>query len=100
MFVLYAVLVLGAGWTFDFLEPQLKVAGISYAATSTTGRDGTIPFRFDADSDDVSEYETLPDCRTAVIVFPIRGSGGSKRLVNLYKRAHPSTKAGCMSPIV
>jgi hypothetical protein len=71
------VLVLGAGWTYQFLEPELKKAKLSYAATSRDGRSGTIKFAFDerkADGDEA--FKVLPDARTVVIVFPIYASGG------------------------
>jgi hypothetical protein len=70
------VLVLGAGWTFNFLEPELKTAKLSYAATSRTGRVGTIKFQFDPKASEVDDFKVLPDATTIVIVFPIYVAGG------------------------
>lgn len=39
------VLVLGAGWSYFFLEKQLKEAKLSHAATSRDGRNGSIKVR-------------------------------------------------------
>lgn len=83
-------LILGAGWTSLFLIPALKSEGISYAATSTTGHDGTIPFRFDPASSDVNQFQVLPIARTILITFPLKGKGPSKTLTKLYHDSHPT----------
>ncbi|KAF2185871.1 hypothetical protein K469DRAFT_707552 [Zopfia rhizophila CBS 207.26] len=82
------LLILGAGWTSTFLIPQLKASPITHAETTTTGRDGTIPFKFDPDSSDVEPYKHLPPARTVLITFPLTGHGQSKLLTSLYRRAH------------
>lgn len=92
------VLILGSGWTGQFLEPLLTAQEVPFASTSTTGRAGTIPFKYDPDrdptKDDLKAFQRLPDARTVVIVFPLRGPERSRRLVNAYKQTHPDTKAG------
>ena len=65
------VLILGAGWTSEFLIPLLKSSDVSFAATSRNGREGTIPFNFDPSSRDVKQYKTLPDAVTVLITFPV-----------------------------
>lgn len=87
------LLILGAGWTFLFLEPLLQQEGVSYAATTTTGRDGRIPFRFDPSSSDPAPYRLLPRASTILITFPLKGTGQSKLLVSLYTETHPSSSA-------
>jgi len=82
------LLILGAGWTSNFLVPQLEDAGIAYAATTTTGRDGTIPFKFDPESGDAEPYKRLPAAQTVLITFPLVGHNQSKALVGLYRSAH------------
>ena len=82
------LLILGAGWTSTFLIPQLKSEGISHAETTTTGREGSIPFRFDPESDDVEPYKGLPSARTVLITFPLKGEGQSKHLTSLYRKVH------------
>ncbi|CAA9961292.1 hypothetical protein PTMSG1_04676 [Pyrenophora teres f. maculata] len=81
-------LILGAGWTSNFLVPQLEVANIPYAATTTTGRDRTIPFKFDPESGDAEPYKRLPAAATVLITFPLVGHNQSKALVGLYRSVH------------
>jgi hypothetical protein len=82
------LLILGAGWTSTFLIPQLKKEGITYAATTTTGHDNTIPFKFEADSGDAEPYKRLPSAKTVLVTFPLKGNGQSKSIVGLYRSIH------------
>jgi hypothetical protein len=82
------LLILGAGWTSTFLIPQLEDAKISHAATTTTGRDGTIPFKFDPDSGDAEPYKRLPAAHTVLVTFPLVGHSQSKTIVGLYRSLH------------
>ena len=94
------LLILGAGWTSTFLIPLLEREGISYAATTRDGRDSTIPFTFDPESEDHAPYAALPRATTVLITFPLRGEGQSRRLTSLYndthfdaaERAHPRAR--------
>ncbi|KAH8199710.1 hypothetical protein TruAng_006118 [Truncatella angustata] len=86
------LLILGAGWTSDFLIPLLEKKNISYAATSTTGRDGTIPFKYDPNTEDPAQFRRLPSAVTVVIVFPLKGKGQSSHLTKLYKKTHESSE--------
>ena len=88
------ILILGAGWTSRFLIPLLREHGVTYAATSTSGRDGTLPFKFDPASDAEEPYAGLPAAKTILITFPLRGAGQSQHLTTLYNRTHqPSSPA-------
>jgi hypothetical protein len=82
------LLILGAGWTSQFLIPLLKSESISFAATTTTGHDETIPFKFDPDSDDTTPYKHLPSAKTILITFPLKGTGQSKLITSLYRSVH------------
>jgi hypothetical protein len=86
------LLILGAGWTSIFLIPLCQQQGISFAATSRTGRDGTLAFQFDPESDDPRAYEILPQATIVLITFPIETKGGPATLVKLYKRTHGGDK--------
>ncbi|KIW07600.1 uncharacterized protein PV09_01551 [Verruconis gallopava] len=86
------LLILGAGWTSKFLIPALNEEKIEYAATTTSGRDNTIPFRFDPESDDKSPFEVLPDTKTVLITFPLRGKGQSLKLSQFYCDTHSNTE--------
>ncbi|KAH9440054.1 hypothetical protein MCOR27_007851 [Pyricularia oryzae] len=82
------LLILGAGWTSNFLIPLLEKSGIRFAATSTTGRSGTIPFRYDPDSSSPEPFRLLPTATTVLITFPLKGQGQSKHLTGLYHSTH------------
>ena len=86
------MLILGAGWTSTFLIPLLNRENIAYAATTTTGRDGTLKFTFDPDSDSPEPYKILPNAQTILITFPLAGKGASALLLKLYAATHPSTR--------
>lgn len=68
--------------------PKLNQEDISHAETTTTGRDGTIQFKFDADSDDLEPYKVLPAAKTILITFPLKGPGQSKNLTGRYRKVH------------
>jgi hypothetical protein len=79
------ILILGAGWLSTFLIPLCKERSITYVATTRSGRDSTIGFNFDPDSNDVEPYKFLPDASTVLITFPIEKAGASTRLIELYQ---------------
>ncbi|KAI0437362.1 hypothetical protein F4803DRAFT_159492 [Xylaria telfairii] len=88
-----SLLILGAGWTSTFLMPLLKSEGVKYAATTTDGRDGTIPFRFDPRSTDTAPFAALPAAKTVLITFPLKGAGQASRLVRGYAGTHKDAPA-------
>ncbi|KIW30088.1 uncharacterized protein PV07_05863 [Cladophialophora immunda] len=83
------LLVLGAGWVWQFLEPFLQKSNITYAATTTNGHGGTIPFKFDLESDDLEKaFKRLPRADYVLVTFPLKGKGPSKKLVGMYAETH------------
>lgn len=88
--MIYDILILGAGWTSTFLIPLLEESKKKYAATSTTGRDHTIKFKFDPDATSADAYKALPEADTILITFPLQGKGQSKRLLEHYGATHTS----------
>lgn len=80
------------GWSGSFLIPILRHEGISYASTTRDGKDGSIRFQFDPESDVPKPFEALPDAKTIIVVFPIYNDGGSERLLRLYNQTHPDVK--------
>ena len=84
------ILILGAGWLYQFLPPLLSLESLDHAATSTTGRDGTLKFTFDPSSSDTTQYTRLPPARTVLITFPLRGASATDALISAYSRTHPS----------
>ncbi|MCJ1381763.1 hypothetical protein MMC17_004874 [Xylographa soralifera] len=85
-----SILILGAGWTSTFLIPLLEARQISHAATSTTGRPGTLPFKFDPSSPSLEPYHLLPSASTILITFPLKGPHQSTHLLSLYRASHPA----------
>lgn len=85
------LLILGAGWTSTFLIPLLERKNVSYAATTTNGRNGTIKFVFVPGSSDLEQYRTLPHATTVVITFPLTGKSQSKQLIESYKTTHENS---------
>jgi hypothetical protein len=83
-------LILGAGWTSTFLIPLLQDEKIDYAATTTTGRNGTIKFVFKPDATDATDFKVLPEAKTVLITFPLKGTGQSKKAVDFYHETHAS----------
>ncbi|GAA5984617.1 hypothetical protein JCM10908_003427 [Rhodotorula pacifica] len=83
------LLILGSGWTGAFLVPHLQShhRDISFATTTRDGRDGSIKWAFDPDLDGPEQFAALPRAKTVLIVFPIKGEGGSRRLVRGYEEA-------------
>lgn len=92
------LLILGAGWTADFLIPLCESTNVSYAATTRhqvrtlQAKDKRIYFQFDPSSDDPTPFKTLPHAKTVLIVFPIKVEGGSTKLVRLYEETHEGAK--------
>jgi hypothetical protein len=85
------ILVLGAGWLYQFLQPLFKTSTISHAATTTTGRDGTLPLKFDPSHIDRAQFDALPTARVVLITFPVQGSQALTLLLDLYASSRPST---------
>ncbi|KAI1261806.1 hypothetical protein F5Y18DRAFT_192942 [Xylariaceae sp. FL1019] len=91
-------LILGAGWTSIFLIPQLERERVTYAATTTDGRDGTTRFKFDPESEDQSQFEELPSADTILITFPLKGKGPSAKLVKMYAATHSHESGNSKTP--
>ena len=88
------LLILGAGWTYQFLKPQLESQKITYAATTTSGHDKTILFKFDPDSDDLEPFEQLPNADFVLITFPLKTRGPSAKLLSMYHKTHDHSNSG------
>jgi len=88
------LLILGAGWTFSFLASHIAAEhpSLSYIATTRDGRNGTLKWAWDAEQDGHQQYEALPRAQTVLITFPIKGEGGSKRMVEGYEEVHGAVR--------
>jgi len=89
------ILILGAGWTSTFLIPLLDQQNITYVATTTTGRDGSLKFKFSygdtaelTEQEDLKQYHALPVAKTILVTFPLKGKGSSTHLHDTYLETH------------
>lgn len=84
------VLILGAGWTADFLIPllQQRKPAINFAATTRNGRivAGYKTITFEADSN--SDWSIVPQARTIVLTFPTTQKGVVTTYIEAYESIH------------
>ncbi|TGZ77076.1 hypothetical protein EX30DRAFT_344440 [Ascodesmis nigricans] len=87
------LLILGAGWTYQFLLPTLEshTPTLTHAATTRSGSTNppTLPFTFDPHSTDPTPYRSLPPALCILITFPIIVPGATATLLRLYVETHP-----------
>lgn len=86
------ILILGAGWTAEFLIPLLSSSEISYAATTRDGRIvagyQTLRFTISPDPESEPDWTQVPKARTIVLVFPTTEPGAVTRYVHGYETVH------------
>jgi len=84
------LLILGAGWTAEFLIPllQQRKPAITFAATTRNGRivAGYKTITFEANSN--SDWTVLPQARTIVLTFPTTKEGAVTTYVEAYESVH------------
>jgi nucleoside-diphosphate-sugar epimerase len=111
-------LVLGAGWLWQFLLPELSKRCMTVAATTTSGRESTLKFVYDGvppsrtspsssllssstdersvDTSKSTSTETtlqnLPSADVVLITFPVKSAASLHHLVNSYEALHPGLK--------
>lgn len=97
------VLVLGAGWTSQFLAPLLEKDGITHALTTRTGAPKDfcvgkydpatiVPFAFDPDSTDEEPYAQLPPAHYVIVTFKVEGASAAQKLVETYEKTHAGSE--------
>jgi len=89
------ILILGAGWTANFLIPLLRERNITFAATTSNGRyvagSPTLKWRFDpaaSGPEQTKAFGVLPRARHVLITFPLTGKGQSALLTSTYTETH------------
>jgi hypothetical protein len=87
------VLILGLGWQGVFLQELLVRENVTCSTTSTSGRNGTIPFRFDPNASTSKDYALLPNAENIVITFPLPTEDSGAILMKFYKETHPEVNA-------
>ncbi|KAI8913511.1 hypothetical protein EDD86DRAFT_183487, partial [Gorgonomyces haynaldii] len=79
-------LILGFGWQGTFLGQLLDQQQLTWKATTTTGRDGTIKFKFDPQMNP-EEYKRLPRSKTVLVTFPLPTLESPQALLSGYGSA-------------
>jgi hypothetical protein len=87
------ILILGLGWQGNFLRQVCKEQNVNCQATTTTGRDNTIPFRFDAMNPSEELFDSLPDADTIVITFPLDTIESPSIFIKYYKLTHSNSNS-------
>ncbi|PWN43642.1 alpha/beta-hydrolase [Ceraceosorus guamensis] len=93
------VLLLGSGWTSQFLLPLLNLEGITYAFTSrqrSTSTSAVPPppgssIHFELSSDGKASrslWHSLPKAKVVLIVFPLRSREAVHNLIDGYELSH------------
>lgn len=94
------LLILGAGWTAEYLISYIENhrPSLSYRTTNTTGagKFDSIKFNFDPtrpdqSSNDLNQFNSLPNSYSILISFPIKDPGASQFLLDSYARSRKST---------
>eukprot|EP00842_Homolaphlyctis_polyrhiza_P005128 jgi/Hompol1/5616/HPOL_002010-RA len=85
------LLILGQGFVGAYVRDLCAKQNIDAAATTTSGRDGTIPFKFDPLSTDPTPFMALPNAHTILITFPLTTAEPALILSSLYKQTHASS---------
>ncbi|KAJ3262537.1 hypothetical protein HK103_000066 [Boothiomyces macroporosus] len=82
------ILILGYGWQGKYVDQICRESGINVAATTTSGREETIPFKFDPVNSDPQQYKRLPSAKTVLITFPLPTIESAAIIMGLYNAAH------------
>lgn len=101
------ILILGGGWTATFLIPLLREQNLSFAATTTDGRQvagsRTLKWRFDPGASRPDQYDafsSLPRARHVLITFPLKDRGQSELVVRTYSATHGGEEGAVSSRFI
>ena len=75
------LLILGLGWTGQYVYNDCIKNDIQVKATTTTGRDNTIKFAFTTETT-IEEIEQLPRAQSIIITFKITETSSIEKLVS------------------
>lgn len=89
------ILILGLGWTGQFLVDLLDTLHIPFAATTRDGRNGTIQWVLPQESSCSSmdiDVALFPAASTILVTFPIIHASCMKLLIDAYESKHGPTQ--------
>lgn len=83
------MLILGLGWTGQFLAELLASSQIGYAATTRDGRNNTIQWSLPSVCDSI-DTSMLPLAKTVLVTFPVMRPECMSSLINAYETKYGS----------
>ncbi|KAJ1552381.1 hypothetical protein HK096_000396, partial [Nowakowskiella sp. JEL0078] len=86
------ILILGLGFTGEYIRDEAFRVNKTVAATTTTGRDSTIQWKFDPAAPETS-YRVLPITSNIVITFPILDASYTSLILRNYLSTHSAVPA-------
>lgn len=90
---LLQILILGLGWTGQFLVELLESQHLPFAATTRDGRNGTIQWTLPQGSSCSSiDVAPLPAASTILVTFPVLQSSCMKALIEAHESKHGQTQ--------
>lgn len=87
-----SILLMGSGWTSQFLLPALRKSGISHAFTKrdpTSNDVGAIQFKVSnevGEQQDIQAFKALPRADMVVIIFPLTSDRFVDSLIGTYEK--------------
>ncbi|KAJ2726996.1 hypothetical protein GGI07_000113 [Coemansia sp. Benny D115] len=94
---MFELLILGEGFIGKYLAELLQKRQVSYAATTTDGRNNTIKWKFPDSASDPVDCSGLPAAKSILITFPLQGSAPASRLIKAYLEMLQSKQSQSLS---
>jgi hypothetical protein len=86
----FPILIIGLGWTGQFLAELLVSLNLNYAATTRDGRNDTIAWSLPTNCNDI-DVTKLPFAQTVLITFPVMQEECMAALMDSYQSQHKQT---------
>lgn len=82
------LLIVGLGWTGQFLAELMVSMQLNYAATTRDGRNNTIAWTLPTDCKNDFNISSLPFAKTVLITFPIMQAECMTAMIDAYESHH------------
>ncbi|KAG2230689.1 hypothetical protein BDF21DRAFT_355627 [Thamnidium elegans] len=82
------ILIVGLGWTGQFLAELMVAMQLNYAATTRDGRDNTITWSLPSNCSQTIDVSNLPFARTVLVTFPVMQAECMAALMEAYQLRH------------
>ncbi|KAF7722606.1 hypothetical protein EC973_002919 [Apophysomyces ossiformis] len=87
-----SILILGLGWTGQFLTELLDATNVTHASTTRDGRQNTIAWTLPKDLDHSVDISILPRARTVVVTFPVLNADVMSSFITAYQTKYGPTQ--------